>query len=235
MEIQIHKMKLPENSFQFSEFEMKNWREKQFVGLTNSPRIFHIIVCDGWTEKELMKLPNIFKDRLLFWNSIKQDDFTNVQIECLKHIQKKEREFQDEMEFFIWKTAVYTIGNNWKYFTDISNRIRSELEKRGNQWTRETEMQIEIESKRWKMEIELKEKRNKEIEKAKQKQKQKQSNVITSHPMMFNQKVKRVQNKIESVLKDMKEWKTQLETCAQEMNSMIDMESFELENEIMLY
>ena len=238
--------------------EFKTWRETQVAKLTDSPRLFHIILCDQWTQRELEKLPSDRRKRLYFWNSINQADFWNLGVEVSKFIEEVKRPQQKEVDFFVWKTAVYTIGGNWHYFNEISNRIRSELENPEVELTVETEKRIEEWSKKWKIEIELNETQ-------KQKQKQNLSSYASSfssfsyqnremnsnesenaemqtltkssgmHRKWFDQQIKRVESKIRTELKEMEAWKIKLESCAQEMDTVLDMDRFELENELMLY
>ena len=55
------------------------------------------------------------------------------------------------------------------------------------------------------------------------------------HRKWLDQQIKRVEGKIKDEMKEMEAWKIKLETCAQEVDSMLEMDHFELENEIMLY
>lgn len=246
-------MKLPENS---KEFEA--WRETQTANLADSPRIFHVILCDQWTQRELEKLPSNQRKRLYFWNSINQGDFWNLGREVAKFIDKVKPPQSRDVDFFVWKTAVYAIGGNWHYFDEISNRIRSELAKPGVELTVETEKRIEEWSKTWKNEIELNEKRmrnamksfssfsssstvfshqNHELNSNESGNAENQPCVKASgmHRKWFDQQIKRVESKIKDEMKEMEAWKIKLETCAQEVDSMLEMDRFELENEIMLY
>ena len=246
-------MKLPENS---KEFEA--WRETQIAKLEDSPRIFHVILCDQWTQRELEKLPSNQRKRLYFWNSINQGDFWNLGLEVAKFIDKVKLPQPRDVDFFVWKTAVYAIGGNWHYFDKISDRIRSELAKPGAELTVETEKRIEEWSKTWKNEIELNEKRTRsamkslspspsllsvfsyrkcELNSNESENAENQPCVKASgmHRKWFDQQIKRVEGKIKNEMKEMEAWKIKLETCAQEMDSMLEMDRFELENEIMLY
>ena len=150
---------------------------------------------------------------------------------------------------------MYAIGGNWHYFDEISNRIRSELAKPGVELTVETEKRIEEWSKTWKKEIELNEKRtrnamksfsssstvfsyqNRELNSNESGNAENQLCVEASgmHRKWLDQQIKRVESKIKDEMKEMEAWKIKLETCAQEVDSMLEMDHFELENEIMLY
>ena len=217
-----------------------------------------MILCDQWTQRELEKLPSNQRKRMYFWNSINQDVFWQLGLEVAKFIDKVKPPQPKDADFFVWKTAVYAIGGNWHYFDEVSNRIRSELAKPGVELTVETEKRIEEMSKTWKNEIELNEKRtrtslksfssssssafsfsyqNCELNSNESENAENRPSVKASgmHRKWLDQQIKRVESKIKTELKEMEAWKIKLETCAQEMDTLLEIDRFELENEIMLY
>lgn len=230
-------MKLPDNSVGFSASKLQTWREKQAAKLADSPRIFHIVLCDGWTQKELMKLPEVSRNRIYFWNSINQDDFSNLRRVIAQCVEQKKLPASDEREFFVWKTAVSTIDGNWHYFSEISSRIRSELEKRGTTLTEETEKQIEEMSEAWRREIKLKEKkaREKKLSESEKARMQREAKLAAMRQQMFDKNLNRVESKIQNEMREMKAWTRALEACAQGITALTQEESFGLDKEIMLY
>ena len=217
--IQVHKVALPNYGMRWNEQELTNWRSKQDEKLTYSPRCVHMILCDGWTQKELMKLPHR-KNWVFFRNSTVEEEFDSVWKKIIDSVLGTKRHSTLDTNDLAWKLEITAIHGKWDYFKEAKSRVNMVLRKEGKVETVETEKRLFDLATQWRIEFEKKQ----NIE----------SDAVVENDT-WKERYRPLENRSTTLMKEMDDLTKRMKDCLKERSVEDILDHFDIDSEIVLY
>ena len=217
--IQVHKITLPNYRMGWKEQELTRWRNKQNEKLAYSPRILHMILCDGWTQKELMKLSKE-KNWVFFRNSTVEEDFDIVWKKVIDSVLGAKQDSPVDTNDLAWKLEITAIHGKWNYFNEAKNRVDMALRKEGKVKTVETEKQLFDLAAQWRIEFD-------------KKQNIKHDAVVDNDT--WKERYRPLENRFTTLMNEMDDLTKRMKDCLKERTVEDIFDHFDIDTEIVLY